>query len=64
MDTLSNIVECSVCLNEVPISEARSAEATDYVVYFCGLDCYQQWHIAASETSQEAEASQANQSER
>lgn len=64
MDTLLNIVECSVCLNEVPISEARSAEATDYVAYFCGLDCYQQWHFAATETPQEAEAKRLSQAQR
>ena len=36
-------VECSVCLKEVPHSEASSAEGRDYVLYFCGTDCYQQW---------------------
>ncbi len=36
-------VACETCQAEVPISEAKSAEAIDYVVYFCGLDCYQEW---------------------
>ena len=36
-------VACSVCLKEVPVSEAVSEEATDYVVHFCGLDCYEKW---------------------
>lgn len=36
-------VACEVCLKEVPASEATVPEATDYVVYFCGLDCYQRW---------------------
>lgn len=36
-------VECKVCLKEVPISEAKSEEATDYVVHFCGLECYKKW---------------------
>ena len=36
-------VECKVCLKEVPVSEARSEEATDYIVHFCGLDCYTKW---------------------
>lgn len=36
-------VECEVCLKEVPISEAKSEEATDYVVHFCGLECYEKW---------------------
>jgi hypothetical protein len=37
------LVSCDVCLKEVPISEAVVAEATDYVVHFCGLECYQRW---------------------
>jgi hypothetical protein len=36
-------VACEMCLKEVPRSEAAVPEATDYVVYFCGLDCYQEW---------------------
>ncbi len=34
---------CEVCVTEIPVSEAVSEEATDYVVYFCGLDCFDQW---------------------
>lgn len=36
-------VPCNVCQHEVPTSEALLAEAVDYVVYFCGLDCYERW---------------------
>ncbi|MEJ2643745.1 MAG: DUF3330 domain-containing protein [Gammaproteobacteria bacterium] len=36
-------VRCETCLKEIPRSEATSAEAEDYVVYFCGIDCFQQW---------------------
>jgi hypothetical protein len=36
-------VTCKVCLKEIPVSEAKSEEATDYVVYYCSLDCYDQW---------------------
>lgn len=36
-------VECQVCLKEVPLSEAKSQEATDYVLHFCGLECYEKW---------------------
>uniref|UniRef100_UPI003F496B52 DUF3330 domain-containing protein n=1 Tax=Cupriavidus yeoncheonensis TaxID=1462994 RepID=UPI003F496B52 len=36
-------VPCEVCMKEVPKSEAIVPEACDYVVYFCGLDCYAQW---------------------
>ncbi|MGA7800030.1 MAG: DUF3330 domain-containing protein [Gammaproteobacteria bacterium] len=36
-------VRCETCLKEVPRSEATSAEADDYVGYFCGIECFQQW---------------------
>jgi hypothetical protein len=36
-------ISCAECRAEVPISEAVVAEATDYVVYLCGLECYQRW---------------------
>ena len=36
-------VACEVCFKEIPISEAVSVKATDYIVYYCGLDCYDQW---------------------
>ncbi len=36
-------VPCCQCGREVPVSEAKVAEAVDYVLYFCGLDCYESW---------------------
>lgn len=43
MDTFTNLLACSVCMAEIPESEATSVEATDYVAYFCGFECYAQW---------------------
>jgi hypothetical protein len=37
------LVSCEVCLKDVPITEATIPEAVDYVVYFCGLDCFEKW---------------------
>lgn len=37
------MVPCKVCFKEISISEAESEEATDYVLHFCGLDCYSKW---------------------
>ncbi|GAB4351227.1 MAG: hypothetical protein Kow006_15000 [Gammaproteobacteria bacterium] len=37
------LVQCEICLKEVPSSEAHVAEAEDYVINFCGLDCYEKW---------------------
>ena len=36
-------VKCDICMKEIPQSEAKSAEATDYVMHFCGLECYAKW---------------------
>ena len=37
------LVSCDVCLKEIPRSEAKVEEASDYVAYFCGLECYGKW---------------------
>ena len=37
------IIACEICMKEIPASEAKSDEASDYVRYFCGLDCYERW---------------------
>ena len=38
-----DLVACEFCLKEVPKSEAQSADAWDYVAYFCGPKCYEEW---------------------
>lgn len=48
MDKVNKTVEtehvtCEVCMKEVPRSVATVPEGTDYVVYFCGLDCHEKW---------------------
>lgn len=41
--SLDDRVPCEVCMKEVPLSEAKSFEAEDYVAHFCGLECYSAW---------------------
>jgi hypothetical protein len=46
--TIDNPVElervaCEICLREVPVSEAIIPEAVDYVIHFCGVDCFETW---------------------
>ncbi len=36
-------IACELCMKEIPKSEANVAEAADYLLYFCGLDCYDAW---------------------
>ena len=42
-------VGCCSCGRDVPLSEAVVPEASDYVAYFCGLECYALWHSEAEE---------------
>jgi len=49
------LIECSTCLQEVPLSEANNAEAVDYVAHFCGLECYDKWRELEEKNSAEAE---------
>jgi len=37
------LVSCDIFMKEVPLNETTSPEIEDYIVYFCGLDCYEQW---------------------
>lgn len=64
MDTVFHVLDCSVCKSEIPGSEAISAEASDYVAYFCGLECYAEWReqqaAAGVESSAGADRQQAD----
>jgi len=39
------VLQCEVCLKEIPRSVAKSHEGVEYVHYFCGADCYALWQI-------------------
>jgi len=43
-------VACEVCFKEIPLSEATSVKATDYIVYYCGLECYDKWKKQTEKT--------------
>ena len=40
------VLQCSICLKEIPKSLAINEEAKTYVYHFCGDNCYQQWEKA------------------
>ncbi len=39
----AEVVKCDVCMKEIPVSGAKSAETADYVAHFCGLACFDKW---------------------
>jgi hypothetical protein len=36
-------IHCEECRKEIPPSELDQPEAEDYVIYFCGLECFEKW---------------------
>ncbi len=36
-------VSCSVCLKEIPPDSALTPQVEDFVLYFCGLECYEEF---------------------
>ena len=40
---IQQLVECDVCMKEIPLSSAKNEETSDYVFHFCGIDCYAKW---------------------
>lgn len=36
-------IECEICLKEIPESAAFTAEGSEYVGHFCGIECYQEF---------------------
>ena len=50
-DTLS----CEVCKKEIPASEAVCAEAADYVLYYCGIACFELWREQSEEPAEQAD---------
>jgi hypothetical protein len=41
------LLSCDVCIKEVPVSNGKVLEIDDYVMYFCGLECFDKWHKQA-----------------
>ncbi|HET19759.1 MAG TPA: DUF3330 domain-containing protein [Chromatiales bacterium] len=51
------LVQCDICLKEIPVSEASNVEAVEYIMHFCGLECYQKWsHGQGEEEDQDRPA--------
>ena len=52
--TEPELIACEICLKEIPIDEARIAEGSDYVVHFCGLECFEKWQLLQPPQQDEA----------
>lgn len=36
-------ISCSKCRKEIPLSAALTPQGADYVGYFCGIECYEEF---------------------
>jgi len=52
-DSQESLVECEVCLKEIPTSAAKHDETSDYVRHFCGIECYAKWKQIADQQEQQ-----------
>ncbi len=41
--TEPDLINCKLCFKEIPESVATTEEGEDYVMHFCGLECYSAW---------------------
>ena len=41
-------MSCQQCLEALPTSVSRTCEGEEYVFYYCGIDCYDQWIAAGN----------------
>lgn len=62
--TGANRVPCDICQREIPRSEALVPEAGDYVVFFCGLECYGKWKSQLASPEERAAPARAAKEER
>ena len=46
-------VACEVCMKEIPASSAKSEEVQDYVLHFCGIDCFDKWKDRGEQGNEE-----------
>ncbi len=38
------LVSCNICMKEIANGKGKVSEVDDYVMHFCGLECYDKWH--------------------
>jgi YHS domain-containing protein len=48
-------LKCYTCLKQLPKSAACSFEGEEYVWYFCGASCYEQWRSQTKQWLSEKE---------
>ncbi len=42
-ETPPELIPCSVCRKEIPLSSALTPNGAEYIAHFCGIECYQEF---------------------
>lgn len=53
-DPSTSCTSCCECCQEIPLDAALTVEGSEYVLHFCGLECYQRFLARADGRSEEA----------
>ncbi len=46
----TELVSCRICRKEIPLSTALTPQGAEYIGYFCGIECYEEF-IAEAENA-------------
>jgi YHS domain-containing protein len=44
-------IACAVCRKEIPLSSAFTPQGAEYIEYFCGMECYEEF-VAAQKSGE------------
>ena len=42
-DEETQLLNCEICMKEIPAESEEYLEADEYVRHFCGIECYSKW---------------------
>lgn len=45
--TTTSLVSCDTCCKEIPLSAVLTPEGVEYVLHFCGLECFRRFSAHA-----------------
>jgi hypothetical protein len=46
-DPSISCISCCECCQEIPLDAALAVEGSEYVLHFCGLECYERFQARA-----------------
>lgn len=47
----TQLLNCDICLDEIPVNGDEYNETDEYVIHLCGIECYNQWKAEKSKAA-------------